>query len=104
MFIYDRRRCRPMDPAQMRARLSLVQRAKLGELESAGWKLRFVRGTAAAAFISHPDQGHALLSYTGRVVRVRELPVRSGGDAAPSEDALFDELMEGGSGGADAPA
>jgi hypothetical protein len=99
MLIYDRRRCRPMEPAELRSRLTLVQRAKLGELESAGWELQFVRGTAATAYVRHAEHGQAMLSYTGRLVRVRELAMRDdSGSPEASDDPFFDSMLEAAAG------
>lgn len=77
MLIYDRRRCRPQAMQEMRRRLTLPQRARLVELEGAGWRLLFVRGEPAVAFVSHEQQGYAMLPREGRPIAVRSLPLRT---------------------------
>lgn len=76
MLIYDRRRCRPPQAAEMRGRLTLPQRARLGQLEREGWHMLFVRGEPAAAFLTHDEQGHGMLGRDGRLIAVRALPQR----------------------------
>lgn len=87
MLIYDRRRCRPPQPDEMRRRLSLPQRARLGQLEHEGWRLLFVRGEPAVAYLTHEERGHAMLAREGRPVAVRSLPVRTGDGATAAEPA-----------------
>ena len=87
MLIYDRRRCRPQAPQEMRRRLTLPQRARLAELEAAGWELLFVRGEPAVAFVSHAQQGYARLPREGRPIAVRSLPLRTA-DAAGQPDRV----------------
>lgn len=82
MLIYDRRRCRPIPGAELRRRLTLSQRAKLSWLEHTGWRLLFVRGEPASAFLEHDDRGYAAIARDGRVVAVRSLPLRPGDRAA----------------------
>jgi hypothetical protein len=83
MLIYDRRRCRPPAVDEMRRRLTIPQRARLGQLEGEGWRLLFVRGEPAVAFISHATHGYAMLPREGRQIAVRSLPLRTD-DGAPS--------------------
>lgn len=89
MLIYDRRRCRPPQLAEMRRRLTLSQRARLGLLEQEGWSLLFVRGEPTAAFLTHAEQGHGMLGRDGRLIGVRALPQRQDDVRLPdaSEDA-----------------
>lgn len=76
MLIYDRRRCRPPQATEVRTRLTLPQRARLGQLEADGWRLLFVRGEASMAFVTHDVHGHAALARDGRPIAVRTLPLR----------------------------
>lgn len=76
MLIYDRRRCRPPQSTEVRTRLTLPQRAQLGQLEAAGWRLLFVRGETSLAFVTHDEHGHAALARDGRTIVVRTLPLR----------------------------
>lgn len=80
MFVYDRRRLRPWQPAELLSRLTPVQRSRLADLEKDGWRLQFVRGEARAAWLAHPEQGHAVLSYGGSLVQVPDPAFRSGDD------------------------
>lgn len=92
MLIYDRRRCRPLPDTELRQRLTLAQRAKLVWLESTGWRLLFLRGTPASAFLSHADKGYATIIRDGRVVSVRSLALRpdDSSRARPAETTLID--------------
>jgi hypothetical protein len=76
VLIYDRRRCRPPQSTEVRMRLTLRQRAQLGQLEREGWHLLFVRGETSLAFLTHPARGHAALGRDGRLIAVRTLPLR----------------------------
>lgn len=76
MLIYDRRRCRPPQATEVRRRLTLPQRARLGQLEATGWRLLFVRGEPSMAFVTHEQHGHAALARDGRSIVLRTLPVR----------------------------
>lgn len=76
MLIYDRRRCRPPQAREVRMRLTLPQRAKLGQLEREGWRLLFVRGETSLAFLTHTARGYAALGREGRLIMVRTLPLR----------------------------
>ncbi|WP_133478913.1 hypothetical protein [Cognatilysobacter segetis] len=76
MLIYDRRRCRPLPDAELRRRLTLTQRAKLAWLESTGWRLLFLRGEPASAFVQHDDTGYAAITREGRVLSLRNLTQR----------------------------
>lgn len=76
MLIHDRRRCRPPLASEVRTRLTLPQRAQLGQLEREGWRLLFVRGETSLAFLTHPARGHAALGREGRLIMVRTLPLR----------------------------
>ena len=77
MLIYDRRRCRPPADYEMRRRLTIAQRARLGELEHEGWRLLFVRGEHAVAFVAHDERGYGMLPREGRLLSVRSLPLRT---------------------------
>lgn len=86
MLIYDRRRCRPPADHEMRGRLTIAQRARLGELEHEGWRLLFIRGEPAVAFVAHEERGYGMLPREGRLLAVRSLPVRAAdGARAPGE-------------------
>lgn len=91
MLIYDRRRCRPLDTDQVRQRMTITQRAQLGLLEQEGWRLLFVRGEPAGAFVEHSSKGYGLLSRDGRMIAVRSLPVR-GNDAVPAVAAELEQI------------
>ena len=84
MLIHDRRRCRPPESTEIRRRMTLPQRARLGQLEHEGWQLLFVRGESSQVFVTHETLGHATLARDGRMIRVRTLPARQEdrGDAA----------------------
>lgn len=84
MLIYDRRRCRPPADHEMRRRLSIAQRARLGELEREGWRLLFVRGEHAVAFVAHEQRGYGMLPREGRLLAVRSLPLRTEDASASS--------------------
>lgn len=97
MLIYDRRRCRPPQAAEVRGRLTLPQRARLGQLEREGWQMLFVRGEPAAAFLTHGEQGHGMLGRDGRLISVRALPQRQEGPAEPAlagDEAAIDAADE----------
>jgi hypothetical protein len=94
MLIYDRRRCRPQALDEMRRRLTIAQRARLGQLEIEGWRLLFVRGEPAVAFITHEVQGHAMLAREGRPIAVRSLPVRTADTTRDGETAADDAPVE----------
>ena len=83
MLIYDRRRCRPIPDAELRRRLTLAQRAKLAWLENTGWRLLFLRGEPASAFVQHAHEGYATITRDGRVVAMRSLTLRPD-DATPA--------------------
>lgn len=87
MLIYDRRRCVPPPATDVRSRLTLPQRARLGQLEAEGWRLLFVRGEASLAFVTHDTLGHVALGRDGRPIPVRSLPGRR-------EDAADREAVE----------
>ncbi|HEY4582589.1 MAG TPA: hypothetical protein VIG88_06965 [Lysobacter sp.] len=76
MLIYDRRRCRPLPGVELRRRLTLMQRAKLAWYETMGWRLLFVRGEPASAFLAHEEKGLARIVRDGRVLSVRSLALR----------------------------
>ena len=87
MLIYDRRRCRPIPDAELRRRLTLVQRAKLAWLENTGWRLLFLRGEPASAFLLHAEKGYSTIARDGRVLTVRSMTLRPG-DAPAFRAAL----------------
>lgn len=76
MLIYDRRRCRPLAAPEQLKRLTPRQRSQLAQLELEGWRLAFVRGEAASAFVRHPAHGDGVLVRDGRLVMLQALPVR----------------------------
>ena len=87
MLIYDRRRCRPPQADETRRRLTLTQRARMGQLEHDGWRLLFVRGEPTVAFLMHDEQGCAMLGRDGRLVGVRALPQRQEDRRSPADGA-----------------
>lgn len=86
MLIYDRRRCRPLQAPEQRKRLSPRQRTELAQLELEGWRLLFVRGEAASAYVTHELHGHGVLVRDGRLVALDALPLRQD-DQAPAHAA-----------------
>lgn len=95
MLIYDRRRCRPLPGSELRRRLTLAQRAKLSWLEHTGWRLMFLRGEPANAFVQHEERGFAMVARDGRVVAVRSLTLRPEDRNAPAPaDAIESEEVE----------
>lgn len=87
MLIYDRRRCRPAELEEMRGRLSLAQRARLGVAEQAGWQLLFVRGEPSVAYLRN-ELGFAVIARDGRFMPVRSLPQRGDGIVAARDEAM----------------
>lgn len=76
MRTIDRRRCAPDVTEQLRARLPLLQRARLAELEHAGWTLQCIRQEPPQVVIVSPKKRAALLTPTGQLAEPMGVTLR----------------------------
>lgn len=76
MLITDRRRASTRAQAELRARLPLAQRARLAELEHAGWRLRCIRENPTLVVIASPKNRLAVLTAEGRLAEPMGVTVR----------------------------
>lgn len=67
MLTADRRRFNRDEQARLRAALPLVQRARLAELELAGWTLGCIRTTPPQVVVLSPKGRPAVLTPEGRL-------------------------------------
>lgn len=67
MLTIDRRRFTRDEQARLRAALPLTQRARLAELEQAGWTLNCIRATPPQVIVMSPKGRTAVLTAAGQL-------------------------------------
>lgn len=67
MLTADRRRFNGEEQARLRAALPLTQRARLAELEHAGWSLGCIRTAPSQVIVLSPKGRAAVLTPEGRL-------------------------------------
>lgn len=76
MLVTDRRRYFAHAQDEARARLPLTQRARLSELESAGWRLCCIRSDPPQVIVASPKNRLCVLTIEGRLAEPMGVRVR----------------------------
>jgi hypothetical protein len=76
MLVTDRRRFSAGAQAEARRRLPLAQRARLVELEHAGWRLCCIRNDPPQVVVASPKNRLAVLTTEGRLAEPMGVRVR----------------------------
>jgi hypothetical protein len=76
MLVGDRRRYSARADEEARARLPLTQRARLAELEHAGWQLCCIRHDPPKVIVRSPKNRLCVLTAEGRLAEPMGVQVR----------------------------
>jgi hypothetical protein len=76
MLVTDRRRYSATAHNQARSRLPLTQRARLAELEHAGWQLCCIRSDPPQVIVASPKNRLAVLTVEGRLAEPMGVTLR----------------------------
>lgn len=76
MLVTDRRRSTAHEQKEARAQLPLTQRARLAELEHAGWRLCCIRSNPPQVVVASPKNRLALLTAEGRLAEPMGVTLR----------------------------